>query len=240
MVVLDRCTDRTAEVAASAGVPAIQSRHGRVGAARRLGVAALLDGRDVSTWWIACTDADSLVPRHWLTSQLDLAANGADLVLGTVLPIGLDGRLERAWRARHDLSDGHGHVFGANLGVRADRYLEVGGFPDVATGEDVALAEAVRSAGGSVRASGGHPVLTSGRQRGRAPMVWPGICTRSGPKHRKRLPEPRSAGSDETFDGGDRGGGSADPDVHRHVVVPVPGQRGQFRCCRQLLVHLIT
>ncbi len=169
VVVLDRCTDRTAEVAASAGVPAIQSRHGRVGAARRLGVAALLDGRDVSTWWIACTDADSLVPRHWLTSQLDLAANGADLVLGTVLPIGLDGRLERAWRARHDLSDGHGHVFGANLGVRADRYLEVGGFPDVATGEDVALAEAVRSAGGSVRASGGHPVLTSGRQRGRAP-----------------------------------------------------------------------
>jgi len=169
VVVLDRCTDRTAEVAAAAGVPVVRSRHGRVGSARRLGVAALLDGRDAGPWWIASTDADSLVPRHWLTSQLELAAVGVDLVLGTVLPVGLSPALERAWRTRHDLSDGHGHVFGANLGIRADRYLEVGGFLDLATGEDVALAEAVRSAGGRVRASGGHPVLTSGRLRGRAP-----------------------------------------------------------------------
>ena len=169
VVVLDRCTDRTAEIASAAGIQTIRSRHGRVGTARRLGVAALLDGRDADPWWIASTDADSLVPRHWLTSQLELAAAGADLVLGTVLPVGLSRAHERAWRGRHDLSDGHGHVFGANLGIRADRYIEVGGFLDLATGEDVALAEVVRRAGGSVRASGGHPVLTSGRLRGRAP-----------------------------------------------------------------------
>jgi hypothetical protein len=207
VVVLDRCTDRTAAVAAAAQIHTVDSRHGRVGAARRLGVAALLDGQlRVDHWWLACTDADSVVPRNWLVSQLQLAAAGVDLVLGTVLPVGLDRTLERAWRARHDLSDGHGHVFGANLGIRADRYLAVGGFPDLATGEDVALAHAVQRMGGSVRASGGHPVLTSGRRRGRAPDGLAGYLDALGSEAAKaaacRIREPQARPSRAATDVG--------------------------------------
>ena len=61
-----------------------------LGRARRAGVAAGLAvtsaGRPLERTWVASTDADSVVPAHWLTSQLAAADAGADLVLGTVRP----------------------------------------------------------------------------------------------------------------------------------------------------------
>jgi hypothetical protein len=34
--------------------------------------------------WLATTDADSVVPRHWLTAQMSHAAASARVVVGTV------------------------------------------------------------------------------------------------------------------------------------------------------------
>lgn len=178
VVVADRCTDATAERAAASGcaVTVLRSRAGRVGAARDQGVRAALraivdGGADPGRAWIACTDADSRVPSDWLAVHLEIADQGADLVLGTVRPdpADLPPDLLETWGRRHRLTDGHPHVHGANLGVRGDRYEKVGGFPHLATHEDVRLADAVRRSGGRVVATGRAPVLTSGRRVGRAP-----------------------------------------------------------------------
>lgn len=185
IVVADRCTDGTVEraraVATSADHPGgavtvLASGAGLVGAARDQGVRAVLrrtveTGGDPARLWIASTDADSRVPVDWLPVHLEIAASGADLVLGTVRPdpVDLPPELLRSWWRRHKMADGHPHVHGANLGVRGHRYETVGGFPHVATHEDVRLADAVRRSGGRVVATGRAPVLTSGRRVGRAP-----------------------------------------------------------------------
>lgn len=170
VVVADCCTDRTAGIAAGfPGVEVIHDDRGRVGAARAAGVSFLLRGAAID--WIACTDADSTVPADWLRTQWQHARGRTDLLLGTVrlAPEELPTATVRQWERRHDLSDGHPHVHGANLGVRAAMYKAVGGFPDVAVHEDVALVHAVRRAGGTVVRTAASPVDTSARVSGRAP-----------------------------------------------------------------------
>lgn len=176
VVVLDRCTDESAAVVARwPRFTALASAAGSVGSARRAGVAHLLadsapgSSAPVRTW-VATTDADSMVPRRWLAVQLALAAAGTELVLGTVLPDAELSAAERArWHCRHTLVDGHPHVHGANLGVRADSYLAAGGFADVDTDEDVLLVRALRERGVHECSTALIPVLTSGRLTGRAP-----------------------------------------------------------------------
>lgn len=177
VVVADDSSDGTLEIARRwPDVDVLVSTAGMVGAARRLGVAHLLDtersaGVRPGDVWIACTDADSVVPPYWLGTQLGLARAGADLVLGTVRPdpAELEAGLLSAWRLRHQVSDGHPHVHGANFGIRGDTYCAAGGFQPVAVHEDVLLAAAVRRIGGRVLSTGSSPVLTSGRTAGRAP-----------------------------------------------------------------------
>ncbi|WEO77754.1 glycosyltransferase [Cryobacterium sp. SO2] len=171
LVVLDRCTDGSAEVVARwPQVQALASDAGSVGSARRLGVSRLLAGAVPEHTWVATTDADSAVPRRWLSVQLALAEAGTELLLGTVLP---DAELPAAdrtrWHDEHTLVDGHPHVHGANLGVRADRYLAAGGFSDVDSDEDVLLVQALRALGVRECRTALIPVLTSGRLDGRAP-----------------------------------------------------------------------
>ena len=178
LVVADACHDRTVSVAVTAGVRVLPVDLRSVGGARAAGVAdALQRVRHLAPGrvWLATTDADSLVPPGWLSHQLALADGGADLVLGTV-----DVRdwsehppdVERRWRASYDSRDGHRHVHGANAGARADAYLDVGGFADVDRDEDVALAAAL--AHRRVVRTGGEPVVTSARNRGRAPGGFAG------------------------------------------------------------------
>ena len=62
----------------------------------------------------------------------------------------------------------HDHVYGANLAVRADAYLDVGGFPHAVHGEDRALLDALVAAGHPVLRTRSIAVTTSGRLRGRA------------------------------------------------------------------------
>lgn len=174
VVVLDSCTDGTARVVAERrDVTALSVTARRVGAARSAGVAAVLAGSALAHHeiWLANTDADSQVRPDWLIGMVEHAAAGADLVLGTVLPgPELSAPAMRRWHADHVLRDGHPHVHGANFGVRASVYCALGGWPDVATGEDVLLAQRAASSGQyRIVRSSAWPVLTSARTVARAP-----------------------------------------------------------------------
>jgi hypothetical protein len=177
VVVLDDCHDSTPDlVARHNGVHALRSTARQVGEARRAGVdhllrAAAVDGVDRAESWIANTDADSLVPADWLIAMLSFADAGADLVLGTVVPgRGLPLQVENDWRSRHDTGEGHRHIHGANLGIRASTYTTVGGWRRLASGEDEDLVHRVTDAGRyQIRRTGHIPVVTSTRMHGRAP-----------------------------------------------------------------------
>lgn len=172
VVVLDRCTDGTAAIAARSGACVVVASRPGVGAARRTGHQVLAGWQPTLTAaqvWAASTDADTEVPVEWLTQQLEAARDGARLVLGTVRPraVDVERALLRAWEARHPARpDAVGvHVHGANLGVRLDAYLEAGGYPELGEHEDRALVDALRSRG--VQPVAGVRATTSGRRHGR-------------------------------------------------------------------------
>lgn len=173
-VALDGCADESARVAAGAGVAVVALPGSGVGAARdaavRLGldILGVADEASERRTWVACTDADTLVPPHWLTRQVLWADQRLDLVIGTVEPFGVDdpGALA-AWHARHELREGHGHVHGANLGVRASTWHEAGGFGPRLVGEDVALVTRVRALTDRWVATDTTRVRTSGRAHSR-------------------------------------------------------------------------
>lgn len=176
-VVLDRCTDASALVAGGFGVDLVESQWGKVGAARRQGIerlAALTRDAAADQVWVACTDADTRVPEVWLLDQVLRAEQGAELLVGAVLPDpgDADPDVARLWRERHHTSAAGEHVHGANLGFRLDAYLAVGGFPAVAEHEDVALVRALRARG--VRQGVAPTVTTSARLVGRTPGGFAG------------------------------------------------------------------
>lgn len=174
LVVLDRCTDRTAEVVAAQGVTAWPVDAGSVGAARRAGVARvaeLLSGHPADGVLVVNTDADCTVPGPWLVDHLALAADH-DLVQGWVRPdpADLSAPALSAWLSDNPVDRGSLH--GANLGVRLAAYLEAGGFPEVDEHEDLLLVRALKACG--ARAVSGTTVLTSGRREGRVPGGFAG------------------------------------------------------------------
>lgn len=174
IVVLDGCTDRSAAVVAShPEVVTMISTARCVGAARRRGAEHALARHTGAPdeLLLASTDADSRVPADWLVRLVAAADTGADLVLGTVVPDeGLPSRTERAWFARHDLHEGHAHVHGANLAIRADAYVSVGGWRPLVSGEDDDLVRRAAAAGLSTLRTAAIPVRTSTRAHGRAPQ----------------------------------------------------------------------
>lgn len=182
-VVLDGCVDASADVVEAARVGSLVVDHGRVGAARHAGVtraiaAASASGVAGGELWIACTDADSVVPPHWLLAQVGLAGT-RDLVVGTVEPIGITDTvvLER-WRERHELAEGHAHVHGANLGFRASTYLEVGGFAPTPLHEDVDLVRRIRAHTTRWVATDSLRVASSARRHGRTPGGFAGFLAK--------------------------------------------------------------
>lgn len=173
LVVLDRCVDGTAAlVRERLNVRGLEVAADNVGTARAVGFADVIErhhGTRLDALWLATTDADTRVPADWLVAQLALAATGADLVLGTVDVDDWSAHpphVEAVWRAGYEPRDGHRHVHGANLGLRADVYVEVGGFARLDRDEDVALVAA--AAHRKVVLSGALEVVTSGRTAGRA------------------------------------------------------------------------
>ncbi len=170
-VVLDACSDASASIPGpDIDVTVVDVRN--VGAARRAGFLRHPAGDDV---WFATTDADSRVPRDWLRRHLWLADAGADAVVGTVVardwtqwPVHAERLFLADYRAEQR-RDRHGHVHGANIGVRAAAYARVGGFAGVRSDEDVALVSALDAAGHSIAWDTEAPVATSTRRVGRAP-----------------------------------------------------------------------
>ena len=172
-VVLDGCGDGTAAVVRRAeGVDGVQVTELTPGGARAAGVRrvrSLAPDADGEGLWVACTDADSVVPVGWLAAQVRSAEQGVVCRVGTVHPeLGPAERLlYLGWLARHEHGDGHGHVHGANLGFTLAAYEQVGGFAPLDCGEDVDLVRRMRAAGLGVQSTGDEPVRTSARRSSR-------------------------------------------------------------------------
>lgn len=178
MVVLDTCTDSTAQRASdfAATHPGYFAHHvnfGNVGATRAFGIAQGLNRlpgpHGTSETWIACTDADTKVPENWLEEFAVAYLGGADAVTGTVEPdrVELAPQLYRQWRERYVLAPHHPHIHGANLGISAAAYSQVGGFKTLAAHEDVELVARLRRFGYRVVATDQLHAVTSGRLEGR-------------------------------------------------------------------------
>ncbi|MFJ7280978.1 glycosyltransferase [Kitasatospora sp. NPDC098663] len=181
IVVADACRDATAAIARGHGAQLLELTAGNVGAARAAGSRHALDtalsarpGLTPDSVWLAHTDADSRVPADWLAHQVTHAACGWEAVVGTVRVADWSGHPDRtatAFRLRYqqeEQADGHRHVHGANLAVRADAYRAAGGFQPLRVGEDRALVGALEAAGFRVKRTSRSPVTTSARRDPRA------------------------------------------------------------------------
>jgi glycosyltransferase involved in cell wall biosynthesis len=186
VVVLDCCTDKSAEVVEDVGrrlwmkIGVLTSHAGAVGAARAQGASYLLAHLGTPGTWLATTDADSVVPRNWLSALVKKAQDGAQIIAGTVA---VDDWSERSpsVRLRYEAAygeplapDGHGHIHGANLALKAELYNALGGFGSLASDEDVALIGTARQRGVAITWAGDIAVRTSARMLGRAPDGFAG------------------------------------------------------------------
>jgi hypothetical protein len=155
-------------------------------ACRRLFTAGRLRGV------IATTDADTVVSPTWLAATLHEMALGAEAVGGRILVAAHEREamapparirflrnvgywaLANEVMARVDPRPGdpwpcHEQFFGASLAITARAYREVGGLPPLLSGEDAALANALRRVDVEIRHSPAVRVHTSGRLDGRTP-----------------------------------------------------------------------
>ena len=158
-VTLDRCSDGTACIAAAHGAQAIVLQSGNVGSTRAAAAQAALAA---GARWLACTDADSVVPANWLSAQLDWAS---DAFCGIVTVSDWDeygAALRDAYRAGECRCDDHPHVHGSDL------YRRCGGFLPLAAHEDVALVEAMLRVQARIARRAQPMVVTSARRVARA------------------------------------------------------------------------
>ncbi len=190
-VAADTCLDDTAAVVRVARsslatpVVVVEGRWRAAGGARAAAVAAALEvfrPADLSTIWIANTDADCVVPSTWLQIHLDHAAAGAHAVAGVVDldPATTDPELLAQFRATYGVHGmSHTHVHGANFGVRADAYERVGGWNSHAVvGEDHELLRSLVAAELAVHHVTDSSVVTSSRTAGRVPAGFAGRLAR--------------------------------------------------------------
>jgi glycosyltransferase involved in cell wall biosynthesis len=181
VVVADECTDRTANLARSTlqgRGEVVESSYQNAGLARAFGADRVIQhfgGVEPNRLWIANTDADSWVPPTWLERQLDIANAGAHAIAGVVDVDSFDdfSHLGNQMNSQFVLSYGegqdgpHGHVQAANLGVSADAYSAVGGWPPIGLGEDRELWNRIGAQGFHRVADRSVRVTTSGRSKGR-------------------------------------------------------------------------
>jgi len=184
VVAVDCSTDNTLEIAQSMthSVGAvICTKAGVVGKARSLAAQFALARYEgpLNRCWLANTDADCIVPETWLVDQLSFAQADVEAVAGTVEVDSFEehdpdvpARFHTSYLIQRDGS--HSHVHGANLGIRADVYLRVGGWSSLATAEDHDLWNRVKQIGGRRKSVDRPRVVTSGRRGGRAPNGFAG------------------------------------------------------------------
>ncbi|WP_460110158.1 glycosyltransferase family 2 protein [Pseudomonas sp. S3_H04] len=166
LVVLDSCTDRSAQIVSGYPVLSLHIDARNVGQARAAGAQLLLER---GARWISCSDADSRVADDWLVAQLGL---GADAVCGTVTVEhwheSFDAAAQIRYHRHYRACDGHRHIHGANLGISADAYRWAGGFKPLACDEDVQLVRELELDGANIAWSHRPQVLTSARFDSRA------------------------------------------------------------------------
>ena len=190
LLILDGCTDRTAERAREGhdqiGGPVLHEIHVDgigAGGARAHGMN-LACGRLLEAGapggLIATTDADSRVDPRWLANQLKALAAGAEAVGGRI-ELGDDSVLldattlsERADRhaARMATIDGdaaHPFFGGASIGISARAYESVGGMEPLIALEDEAFERRLSRARLRIARPADVRVITSARTTGRAP-----------------------------------------------------------------------
>ncbi|GAA2881601.1 glycosyltransferase family 2 protein [Pseudonocardia halophobica] len=172
-VVADRCTDGTEMVAAPHAEVVRNTAARTIGELRTLGARRLLARLPARTWLLS-TDADTVVPPSWVADHLRHTRRGADAVAGVVdlddpevLPADVLCRYTDLVRAGTG-TDRHTHAYAANLGVRAEAFVRVGGFPAVPSGEEHALLARLRAAGYRVVSPTDVRARTSARTEGRA------------------------------------------------------------------------
>ena len=183
-VVLDKCSDRSIELVADwrrrntqfrcpDRVEVVELEAGNVGSARRVGCEALLTlWSDVppEEIWLATTDADSEVPPDWVSAQIRMRNEGAQVWIGAVDVRDWSGRAlgtAEAWRNQYETEQLPVH--GANLGIDAATYLAADGFADLETGEDRELVDKAVRLGAVIRHDPYVQVVTSSRREARAP-----------------------------------------------------------------------
>jgi len=180
VLVADACTDTTvARAHATLGnageVACVHERS--VGAARAHGALRCLErlsSLPADRIWLLNTDADTVVPEDWVRRQLAFAEDGAAAVAGRVALERSGGELDPTLARRFARSyalgaDGtHEHVHGANLGVRADAYLDTGGWLPKSLSEDHCLWTRLRERGWPLVSPTASVVATSARLQGRA------------------------------------------------------------------------
>jgi glycosyltransferase involved in cell wall biosynthesis len=161
LVVLDACSDNTAERVSAQGVDRLDVSFQNVGKARATGAQSLLnDGAQ----WLAFTDADTVVPHDWLARQIGFEA---DAVCGTVE---VDSWNEHGESVRsrylqlYQFIENHRHIHGANLGLSAEAYRNAGGFQHLAAHEDVHLVADLERIGARIVWTATNPVVTSARR----------------------------------------------------------------------------
>ena len=179
VVVADSCTDATATLARQIlkgrGV-VVECCAASPGSARRLGATEVLAHfADIPTsrLWMANTDADTCVAEGWIERQLELADTGCCAVAGIVKVDrieGLDRSTMHALLSNYVIHDDgtHPHVHGANLGVRADAYLDAGCWSHLTVAEDHCLWSRIRARHWPTSSCSQTVVHTSGRLHGRA------------------------------------------------------------------------
>ncbi|WP_122315415.1 glycosyltransferase family 2 protein [Pseudomonas cichorii] len=166
LVVLDSCTDHSADIALQHGVITLDLSARNVGQARAAGAHYLLSH---GARWLASTDGDSNVAADWLVEQLAL---NADAVCGTItIPRqgnGLSAKVQKLFEQHYQHREGHRHIHGANLGISASAYVRAGGFPFLTCHEDVQLVRELERSGARIAWSCKPQVTTSSRLDPRA------------------------------------------------------------------------
>jgi glycosyltransferase involved in cell wall biosynthesis len=182
-IVLDACTDTSHDLASawqqdpdspwSGAIDIIEADVGNVGQARQIGFEALLSrwsDVDPGDIWLATSDADSEVPRNWISSQLAMRSEGGQVWAGAVAVTDWSGRREgtaEMWEASYEAE--FIPIHGANFGIDAALYREAGGFAGLQTGEDRDLFERTLALGAVIGHDPRVRVVTSSRRVARAP-----------------------------------------------------------------------
>ena len=188
VVAADACTDGTLQIARAmlrdCG-QGLRCTAGNVGAARAAAAHAAMHAQPyaASHCWLANTDADCEVPADWLQRQVRLARGGCTAVAGIVdvdcfaehLPV-VESRFRESYLLHADGT--HPHVHGANLGVRADVYLQAGGWNLLQTAEDHDLWQRLLRVSTACVSDARLCVSTSGRRIGRAPLGFAGALAK--------------------------------------------------------------